>query len=100
MSKLKEFFARDSVATGVVAGLGSEVGFCIVLAVVLTVAGEPVMAHLRWFGGMFIPLILVLHHYSKQKVQLKVVKTLIVVLFLTFLPFMIYMLKSGLITMQ
>ena len=58
------------------------------------------MAHVRWFGGMFIPLILVLHHYAKGRNQLRVTKTLIVVFFVTFLAFMIYLLKTKALVLQ
>jgi hypothetical protein len=97
---MKKFFAQDKTIVGIVAGLGSELGFCLALAVGLLIAGEPIMAHVRWFGGMFIPLILVLHHYAKGGKQLRVTKTLIVVLFVTFLAFMIYILKTKALVLQ
>ena len=97
---MKKFFAQDKTIVGIVAGLGSELGFCLALAVDLLIAGEPIMAHVRWFGGMFIPLILVLHHYAKGGKQLRVTKTLIVVLFVTFLAFMIYILKTKALVLQ
>ena len=49
---------------------------------------------------MFIPLILVLHHYAKKRTQLRVTKTLIVVFFVTFLAFMFYLLKSNILVLQ
>lgn len=97
---MKKFFAQDKTIVGIVAGLSSELGFCLALAIGLLVAGEPIMAHVRWFGGMFIPLILVLHHYAKRGKQLHVTKTLIVVLFVTFLAFMIYLLKTKALVLQ
>lgn len=97
---IKEFFAQDKVSVGLVAGLGAELGFCIVLTVVLVAIGLPIESHLRWYGGMFIPLILVLHRYMKRRSQLQVTRTLIVLLFVTFLAYMVYMLKTGTITMQ
>lgn len=97
---MKKFFAQDKVLVGIVAGLGSELGFCLVLAVGLLIAGEPIAAHVRWFAGMFFPLILVLHHYAKGRTQLRVTKTLIVVFFVTFLAFMIYLLKSKALVLQ
>lgn len=97
---MKKFFAQDKTIVGIVAGLGSELGFCLALAVGLLIAGEPILAHVRWFGGMFIPLILVLHHYAKGGKQLRVTKTLIVVLFVTFLAFMIYILKTKALVLQ
>lgn len=96
---LKKFFSQDRPLVGIVAGLGAEAGFCIALAIGLLIAGEPIGAHIRWFGGMFIPLILVLHHYARRREQLKVTKTLIVVLFVTFLVFMIYILKARILVL-
>ena len=96
---IKKFFSQDRPIVGIVAGLGAKVGFCIVLVVGLLIAGEPIGAHIRWFGGMFIPLILVLHHYARKREQLKVTKTLIVVLFVTFLAFMIYILKARILVL-
>lgn len=100
MKRLKTFFAQDTILTGIVAGVGSELGFCIVLAAALAIAGEPMGAHIRWFGGMYIPLILVLHHYARKREQLRVTKTLIVVLLATFLPFITYLLKAQIITLE
>lgn len=97
---MKHFFAQDKIVVGLVAGLGSELLFCLLLALGLTIAGEPIAAHIRWFAGMFVPVILLLHHYSKRKTQLNVVRTLIVVFFITFLAFMIYTLRTGIITIQ
>ena len=96
---LKKFFSQDRPLVGIVAGLGSEAGFCIALIAGLMIAGEPIAAHIRWFGGMFIPLILVLHHYARGRKQLKVTKTLIVVLFVTFLAFMIYIINARILVL-
>lgn len=97
---LKKFFSQDRPLVGIVAGLGAEAGFCIALAIGLLIAGEPIGVHIRWFGGMFIPVILLLHHYAKRREQLKVTKTIIVVFFVTFLAFMIYLFKARLIVLQ
>ncbi len=97
---ITRLFGKDTVAVGLVAGLGSELGYIAVLAAVLLIVGEPVGAHMRWFGGMFIPLILVLRHYAKGREHLRVVKTLIVVFFGTFIVFITYMLKANIIVLQ
>lgn len=97
---MKKFFAQDKPIVGIVAGLGSELGFCLAFAIGLLIAGEPIMEHVRWFAGMFFPLILVLHHYAKGRTQLRVTKTLIVVFFVTFIAFMIYLLKTKALVLQ
>lgn len=97
---MKKFFQQDKIAVGLVAGLGSEIGFVVALTIGLLIAGEPVTAHLRWYGGMFIPLILMLRHYAKGRDHLRVTKTLIVIFFVTFIAFISYMLKARIIVFQ
>lgn len=97
---MKKFFEQNKVIVGIVAGIGSMLGFAIALTIGLMVSGEPVGEHIRWYGGMFIPLLLVLRHYAKRREQLTVTRTLIVLLFLTFLAFMFYLLQSRTITLQ
>lgn len=97
---MKKFFEQNKVIVGIVAGVGSMLGFVIALTIGLMIAGEPIGAHIRWYGGMFIPLLLVLRHYAKHREQLMVTRTLIIILFITFLAFMFYMLKSQTITLQ
>lgn len=97
---MKKFFRQDSILTGLVAGLGSELGYVVVLTVGLLLAGETPLEHIRWYGGMFICLILVLQRYAKRREQPKVTKTLIATLFVTFIPFIIYLMKTNALQMQ
>ena len=97
---MKRFFAQDKLAVGLVAGLGSEVLFCLLLAAGLLLAGEGIADHIRWFGGMFIPLILILRAYAKSRQYLTVTKTLIVVFFVTFVAFMFYLLSTHTLTLK
>ena len=91
---MTKFFSQDTIATGIAAGLGAEAGFALALTLGLLIAGESPAAHLRWYGGCFIPLVLVLRHYAKGKQHLKVVKALITVFFLTFVAFVFVLFKS------
>ncbi|MBR6049220.1 MAG: hypothetical protein IKP83_03545 [Bacteroidales bacterium] len=97
---MKKFFSQDTVLVGIVAGLGAEFGFAIVLAIGLLIAGEPIQDHIRWFAGMFIPLIFVLRHYIKDHNHLRVTRTLIALFFVTFLAFMLYLLKARILVLQ
>ena len=94
---MSNFFKQDKIIVGITAGLGSELLLAALLTVGLIVAGQPPMEHIRWYAAIFVPPLLLLRHYSKHKSQLRVIRTLIVILFLTFIAFMFYLLRAGLI---
>lgn len=86
---MKQFFHQNKVLVGIVAGLGSLLACALLIGLVLAIVGIPVMEHLNWFAGCFLPLVLVLRYYAKEKEYLTVTKTLIVVTFLAFVAFMV-----------
>lgn len=89
---MKRFFSQDKLSVALVAGLGTIVVTALLLTAGLYIAGEPITAHLSWYGGVFIPFILILRLYIKRQ-QLVVTKALFVILFITFIAF-IYLLFS------
>ena len=97
---MKRFFSQDKIIVGLVAGLGSELLFCLLLAAGLLIARQDLMEHIRWFGGMFIPILLILRAYAKGRQHLTVTKTLIVVFFVTFVAFMFYLLNTHIIVLK
>ena len=90
---IKRFFSKDTIAVGLAAGLGSIILTALLLFVGLKIANEPVLAHLRWFAGCFVPPLLLLRYFVKQK-QGIVTKTLFVILFFTFIAFIIYLFST------
>lgn len=90
---MKKFFNQNSIFAGIVAELGSELLFALLLWAVLTIIGEPVTSHLRWFGGAFIPGLLVVRYYAKKKDFLLTTKTAITTFFLTFIVFLFLLFK-------
>lgn len=94
---MKEFFHQDKVIVGIIAGLGSELLLALLLTIGLVIAGEVPIDHIRWYASVFVAPLLLLRYYSKQKSWLRVTRTLIVVLFVTFVAFMFYLLKAHLI---
>ncbi len=94
---MKKFFTQDTIWTGLVAGIGSELLFCLLLNGVFAVTGLSWEPHARWFFGMFIPLLLILRTYAKKKAYLTIVRTLITVLFVTFLIFMLFLIRNHLL---
>ena len=91
---MKKFFNQDKVSVGIVVGLGSELVLAALLTVGLIIAGLSPMEHIRWYGGVFIAPLLLLRYYSKRESGLRVIRTFIVVLFVTFVAFMFYLLKT------
>ncbi len=92
---MKDFFQQDRIVTGLVAGLGSEIVSAVLIWLVLTLLSEPVEAKLRIFAAVFIVPVLVLRYYAKGHQHPVVTKTLIVVLFLTFISFMMLLFKTN-----
>lgn len=99
MKRVIQFFKQDSLAAGLVATLGSEVLFLVVLAVGLMIAGISPTEHIRWWAGMFLPALLTLRYYAKHHL-LSATRAAIVVLFVTFIAFMFYLLKSNTLVLQ
>ncbi len=97
---MKRFFTNDSIVTGLVAGLGSELLFCLLLAAGLHLAGLGIADHIRWFGGMFVPILLILRAYAKGRQHYTVTRTLVVIFFLTFLAFMFYLLHNHILVLK
>lgn len=89
---LNRFFTQDTLLVGLVVGLGTLLITSLLLSAGLLIAGEPLETHLRWYGGVFIVLLLLLRYYVKLQ-KATVIKTLIVILFLSFIVFM-YLLFS------
>ena len=78
---------------GIIITLGSEVAVALLLWIGLAVAGVDVKEHLRWFGACFIPPVLLLRHYVKQKSSPAMTKTIIITLFVTFVLYMFLMIR-------
>ena len=97
---IKEQLNRDTVAIGLATGLGSMLAFCLLLTAGLLIAGEPIMDHIRWYGGMFVPLLLVLRHYAKGSDHLTVTRTIIVLLFVSFIAFMYYLFHAHILVLK
>ncbi len=94
----RQFFHQDKVSVGLLVGLGSMAITALLLTVGLLVAKEPINAHIRWYGAIFIPLILLIRYYVKQRLSV-VTKTLFVVFFLFFIAFMILLFSTHQITL-
>ncbi len=90
---LKEFFQKDSIATGLLTGLGSLLLMALLLTAGILIADESVDAHLSWYAGCFIPPLLIMRFYIKLQ-KTVTVKTIMVLLFVTFIPFILFLFKT------
>lgn len=87
-----KYFHQDNIAVGIVATLGSGLVAAGLLWVGLVVAHEEAVAHLRWFAGAFIPMILVVRRYARLKEYPTTTKTAIITFFVSFIAYMFVLL--------
>ncbi len=84
---------KNSFILGCIAVLASEVLCAILVWLILLIVGLPIAEHLRWFAAAFVPPILLLRHYAKEKEYPDTLKSVIVTFFITFIAFMFFLLK-------
>lgn len=90
---MKRLLDRDTIITGVVATLVSELLCALLLWGGLLLFRQPVAEHLRWFAVAFVPPLLLLRHYAQAKEYPTALRATIITLFLTFILFMWYLLR-------
>lgn len=86
---------KDNIFMGIVLGLGTEIATALLIWLGLVIANEPVAAHPKWFAACFIAPILILRHYASKKRHPVITKTLMTVMFITFIAF-IFLIKQSL----
>ena len=89
---------RNSIAAGVLFTVAVE-AFCGLLVWgVLAVTGLDIASHVRWFAVAFVPPLLLLRHYAREKEYPLTLKAVISTFFVTFVAFMWVMIKYRYIT--
>lgn len=96
---MKHFLQQDTITVGLIVGLGSIAILALLLSAGLLIAGEPIANHLSWYAGCFIAPLLIMRYYIKLQ-KATVAKTLMVLLFVSFIPFMILLFKTHSITIK
>lgn len=89
---LKTFLHTNQIATGIVVGLGLELIVGLILYLGLTIADISIVEHVKWFAVIFVLPIFALRYYVKKTQYHKVIKTLMVLLFATFIAYMFILL--------
>lgn len=92
---IKQFFGQDRCAVGAIAVVGIEALSALVEWVVLMLLGMEPLANINYWVLVFVPALLVLRHYMKQRTSLKTTKGAIVALFVTFLAYMALFIKQA-----
>ena len=95
---MKKLLLHNSIAAGLIAGLGSELLCAALLWAILALAGLPVETHVRWFAIAFVPPVLLLRFYAKAQECPVTLKTVIVTFFVTFVGFVWFLLKYKYVT--
>jgi hypothetical protein len=96
---MKHFLQQDTIVVGLVAGLGSIALLALLLTAGLFIAGEPPLAHLTWYAGCFVAPLLIMRYYIKMQKAIAA-KTLMVLLFVTFIVFMFILFRTHSITLK
>lgn len=96
---LKRLLESDTITTGLILGLGSIAATAVLLTLGLLVFGMAPEEHLRWYAACFVPPLLLLRYVIKLQL-ITITKTLIITLFLTFIPFMAYLIRSNNLLIQ
>lgn len=91
---MKRFFLQDKALVGIVAVAASELLAAAILWSILTLIHYDLLLHLRWFAAAFIPGLLAMRFYMKQRQYLTSTKAAITTFFVTFLAFMIVLIKG------
>lgn len=95
---MKKFLDRNSIPFGVILVVVSEVLCALLLLLGLLIAHAGVEQHLRWFAVAFVPPVLFLRYYAKDKQYIDTLKAIATTLFVTLVAFMWYLLKYRYIT--
>lgn len=91
---MPNLFKRDGITTGLLLSIGSEALTAALLWIGLVVAAQPVASHLRWFGICFVAPLLLLRLCAKRRDLPVATKTIIIVLFVTFVAFMFLLFRT------
>lgn len=87
---MKKIINRNSYLAGALFAVISEVLCAALIFIVTIIVGRYDM---RWFAAAFVPPLLLLRYYAKEKSYPCTLKAVITTFFITFVAFMWFMLK-------
>ncbi|MBP5540901.1 MAG: hypothetical protein J6X88_04545 [Bacteroidales bacterium] len=89
---------KNSIAAGVLFAVASEALCALLVWGMLAIAGLDIESYARWFAVAFVPPLLLLRHYAREKEYPLTLRAVIVTFFVTFVAFMWAMIKHHYIT--
>jgi hypothetical protein len=90
---MKKLLNTDSYLVGAIATLVSELLCAGLLWIVLLATGTPLADHVRWFVIAFVPPVLLLRYYAKEKAYPATLRATITTFFITLVVFMWFLIK-------
>ena len=90
---MKKLLNTDSYLVGAIATLVSELLCAGLLWIVLLATGTPLADHVRWFVFAFVPPVLLLRYYAKEKAYPATLRATITTFFITIVVFMWFLIK-------
>lgn len=90
---MMNYFKQDNKIVGTLGVLLSEIITLGVMLAGLLLANISIEEHIKWFAIIFVPGLLVVRYYMKQKFLIAT-KSAIIAFFLTFVIFMTLLIKS------
>lgn len=91
---MKKLLHHNSIATGIIGVLVTELLCAVLVFLVLVLLHLPLAENTRWFAIALVPPILLLRHYAKEQDYPDTLKAVITTLFVTAIAYFWFMLKN------
>ena len=91
---------KVTILSGILLSLGSEVAVALLLSLGLILAHQPIELHISWYAACYLPPILLLRHFARTQQHPVITKTIATLLFLTFIPFMYFLISHHILNFK
>lgn len=91
---------KDTILSGILLSLGSEVAVALLLSLGLILAHQPIEPRISWYAACYLPPILLLRHFARTQQHPVITKTIATLLFLTFIPFMYFLISHHILNFK
>lgn len=91
---IRSFFEEDSYIVGIAGVVAAELLSALLIFVVLWLLGANILEQMRWFAAAYIAPVMLVRHWAKRQMQPDTTKAAITTLFVTFIPFIVILLRQ------